>query len=233
MSEIWRLYELQRADGRIAEAERALAALRSDDAHRQQFAAVEARFQEADGEFRRLKKELREMELEDQTLRDRRKSLEGKLYGGRISNPKELASFEEELKHVQARLDALEDDMLARMEDLEQRESTVAELQRELEQEQGRRDQRQSEIAAQAAAHEQELASVKERRRRMATETPAADLKRYEELRAKKHGVAVAKVEGTSCGGCRMHLTDHKIQQARGADMTWCSTCGRILYAET
>ena len=131
MSETWRLYQLQRADSRLAEIEKALGALRGDDAHLRRFAEAEAAWQEAESDLRRLKKELKEREHEDSILRDRRKALEGKLYGGRISNPKELSDFQKELENVKERVDVLEEDMLARMEDLETREAALEKLREE------------------------------------------------------------------------------------------------------
>ena len=232
MSDAWRLFQLQKADTRTAELEKILAGLRGDDAHQRRFAEAEARHQEAEAELRLLKKELREREHEDTALRDRCKALEGKLYGGRVTNPKELSGYQEELRHARTRLDALEEDMLLRMEALEAREGTVQELLGAMDEARKARDARQAVLEGDVGHVEAELAATRTRRGQMAAEFSPADLKRYEDLRSRKHGVAVARIVNHSCDGCRMHLTDHKIQQAKGTELTFCSTCGRILYLE-
>lgn len=232
MSETWRLYQLQRADSRLAEIEKALGALRGDDAHLRRFAEAEAAWHEAESEARRLKKEFKELEHEDSTLRDRRKALEGKLYGGRISNPKELTDFQKELDHVKERIDVLEEDMLARMEDLEARDATVEKLREQVGYEGQTRANRQSDLDRDIQRLEAEAQGLKERRRTLASEFSAAELKRYDDLRLRKHGIAVARIVNHSCDGCRMHLTEHKIQEAKTAPLATCGTCGRILYIE-
>lgn len=233
MSEVWRLFQIQQIDSRVAEIEKALVRLRADDAHLVKFSDLQAACQELEGTLRQRKKELREIELEDATLRDRGKALEGKLYGGRITNPKELQTFEEELRHVKARIDTLEEDMLVRMEELESGEADLVSRRAELESAGKERDLRQVDLDAEGRRLVGELKALREQRARLATETSPTTLKRYDDLRTKKNGVAVARIVNQSCDGCRMHLTDMKVQQARSETVTTCGTCGRILFVET
>ncbi len=233
MSEVWRLFQLQKADTRLAELDKALVALRADDDHQRLLAHAEAAQTQAEEDLRRLKKELREREHEDSTLRDKARALDAKLYGGRVSNLKELTGYQEELQALRSRLDGLETELLERMEDLETREAGLGDLQAQVQRARQERDERQAALDDKVHRLESECAGLRERRQDQAREVQASLLKRYEELKARKNGVAVARISNHSCEGCRMHLTDHKIQEAKGAGVTFCATCSRILYMES
>ncbi len=232
MSEVWRLFQLQKADTRLTELDKALAALRADDQHQRLLADAEAAHAAAEAELRRLKKELRELEHEDSTLRDKAKVLDKKLYGGRVTNLKELTGYEEELKAIRGQVDKLETLILERMEDVETREEGLRGLQARILEARQDRDQRQVALDDKIARLESEYTGYRERRQEQAREVGATLLKRYEDLKARKNGVAVARIANHSCEGCRMHLTDHKIQEAKGSGITFCATCSRILYLE-
>jgi len=233
LSEVWRLFQLQKADTRLADLDKALLALRADDEHERLLAQAEASRSSAEEDLRRLKKDLRELEHEDSTLRGRSKALDGKLYGGRVSNLKELTGYQEELQAVRTRLDGLETEILERMDDIETREAALLGLQARVQQARQERDERQAALDDKIRRLESECAGIRERRDDQAREVQASLLKRYEDLKARKNGVAVARISNHSCEGCRMHLTDHKIQEAKSAGITFCATCSRILYMES
>lgn len=233
MSEVWRLFQIQQIDTRIAEIEKAVVRLRGDDEHLVKFAALEAECQELEATQKQQKKELRELELEDGTLRARAKALSDKLYGGRITNPKELQTFEEELAHAKARIDAVEEDILTRMEAVEGGDADLAARCESLEKARKERDLRQADLDAEGRRLVVELKGLRDQRGKLAAETEANSLKRYDDLRTKKHGLAVVRIVHGSCAGCNMHLTDMKVQQARSETITTCGTCGRILFVET
>jgi len=232
LSATWRLYQLQKADTRLIELDKALGALRADNQHRQLLQEALTAHEGSEAALRQSRKELREMEHEDSTLRARAKMLEGKLYGGRISNPKELSGYQDELQAVQMRLGALEEAMLIRMEELEAREEEHRGLETGVEQARRDHDERQEALGQKIASLETESASLRLRRSEQASEVEPGLLKRYGDLLARKNGVAVARITRQTCGGCGMHLTDHKIQEAGRDGLTFCSTCSRILYLE-
>ncbi len=233
MSGTWRLFQLQKADTRLTELDKALSGLRADDQHRRLLQDALTAHEESEAVLRQSRKELREMEHEDSTLRARAKMLEGKLYGGRISNPKELSGYQEELQAVQVRLGTLEEAMLTRMEELETHEEQHRGLTSKVEQARRDHDERQVALDQKIASLEDESSSLRQRRSEQASEVEPGLLKRYRDLLARKNGVAVARITRQTCGGCGMHLTDHKIQEAGRDGLTFCSTCSRILYLES
>ncbi|MBI4668265.1 MAG: hypothetical protein HY747_03615 [Elusimicrobia bacterium] len=77
-----------------------------------------------------------------------------------------------------------------------------------------------------------DLAGQEGRRADLVKGLPHDNLERYEHLRARKNGMALAAIlEGSSCGGCRMHATQEVINEIlKAKDFVVCERCQRILY---
>ena len=81
------------------------------------------------------------------------------------------------------------------------------------------------------SALESTLVELMERRPTVADAVGKDDLSEYEYLRPKKAGRAIVAVKSNVCQGCGMTLSNSRVQRARaGTELTYCSTCGRILY---
>ncbi len=55
---------------------------------------------------------------------------------------------------------------------------------------------------------------------------------RYERLRARHGGVAVARLEGARCGGCHLDLSTAEVEAVRAVEpgtFADCPNCGRLL----
>jgi predicted nucleic acid-binding Zn-ribbon protein len=79
---------------------------------------------------------------------------------------------------------------------------------------------------------ERELAGVRAERDRAATGVPGDLLSEYERLRARLGGIAVARLNGTSCGGCHLALSAVEIDRIKSLDpdeAVHCEECGRLL----
>ncbi|HBT96672.1 MAG TPA: hypothetical protein DEB25_03035 [Desulfobulbaceae bacterium] len=80
-----------------------------------------------------------------------------------------------------------------------------------------------------------EIASVKKvklaRRGQEATQIDAALLRKYEMLRKRRHGIAIANVEREVCQGCHMKLPPQQYNLLlRGDSIHECPSCQRIVY---
>ena len=155
-----------------------------------------------------------------------------KLYSGTITAPKELQSIQDEIASLNRRRNALEDDILVQMELAEPLDATLAELGTRL----ATVDAQLAEVAERLAAAElvidAEAATVQAERNELAAQVDAALLAQYEELRRRLGGVAVARLEGSSCRGCHLQLAAVELERIRKLDrdaVVHCEECGRIL----
>lgn len=178
--------------------------------------------------------ERRQRRLEDEVnqVDSRRKSEEGRMYSGLITSEKELEALRGELGALRGRKSDLEDDLLEVMERLEELGSLLTTL-----------DERRGELTAtvsELTAHRDEAASgidaeLKEQADRRAEAAAGIDgeiLALYDDLRARKSGVAVAALEGRSCAGCRLDLTAIELEETReraARGIARCPQCDRII----
>jgi predicted nucleic acid-binding Zn-ribbon protein len=83
----------------------------------------------------------------------------------------------------------------------------------------------ESDLTAQVEALEIERAEL-------VSQIDPTDLERYEALRSQFGGVAIAPLNGRTCGGCHLDLSAVELETARRAppdEMPECPQCGRLL----
>jgi predicted nucleic acid-binding Zn-ribbon protein len=163
---------------------------------------------------------------------DKAKAEDKKLYSGTISAPKELQSIQDEIASLNRRRNALEDDVLVQMELAEPLDERLGESG-------GRKatlDAQLGEVADRLRAAElvidTEATTVQAERDELAAQIDAVLLGQYEELRRRLGGVAVARLEGSSCRGCHLQLAAVELERIRKLDrdaVVHCEECGRIL----
>jgi predicted nucleic acid-binding Zn-ribbon protein len=186
---------------------------------------------EAAGErLKELASTQKDLEFEADEVRTHAVNVEGRLYGGKVTNAKELQDLDADLKSLKTQLQTKEDALLEHMEITEQVESYRLEIEAEL----GRieADWRDSQDHMVTEKHElqpeaERLQSVREGQ---ASGVDRAALSLYSALRDRSQGIAVAGVERGMCQGCRITLPTNIIQKARqpGA-LVQCVSCERIL----
>lgn len=155
-----------------------------------------------------------------------------KLYSGTVTAPKELQAIQDEIKSLDRRRTALEDDVLVQMEAAEPLDETLAAVRvRRAELDAVLTDLRDR-LAAAEAVIDAEVTVLQGERDALAAGLDPAVLREYDQLRKMLGGVAVAKLEGSSCRGCHLQLSAVEVERIRKLApdaMVHCEECGRIL----
>lgn len=224
-------YQLQQLD---LEVERATFTAQAINKALEDDTALRAATQAQDAAQQALKQRqqaLRTAEQELESLEARLKSHSDRLYGGKVVNPRELGSLQQEVQHLREQRSAQEDRVLEALASAEeaQAEETSCSAQREaIERE---RQQEQTELRERLRQAETKLAELHQRRQVQAASCDTALLQRYEQIRKIRAGKAVALAEGGTCQWCRVNLTASDMQRLRTSeDIITCSNCGRMLY---
>ncbi|MBI4277821.1 MAG: hypothetical protein HY660_05140 [Armatimonadetes bacterium] len=222
--------ELQALDSRLAALQKRRRAL--DDGAGLHTTLVQARqaWEQARTGLHATEVQVRTWELEVESLAAKRKKFEQDLYGGRITNPKELESLQAEVNALKRAISRIEDQILGGMETIERERPEVVAL------EQSAKGQDEA-LAAHVEAYRQEVAAIDAeqaelaaRREAMAAEIDELLLRKYERIRARAGGIAVVRVEHDRCGGCHVALPEGMLVRVReGDDLVTCEECGRIL----
>lgn len=225
------LYELQEVDLEIEAKSEALARVESRIGESEALAEARALLAREQERLAELDKNQRLSEWEVEDVRSKTALLEQKLYGGSVRNPKELMSLQEQVEHLKRERGEQEDKLLDIMTEVEATHKSIASKRKEIEGMEENWRQEQSSLLREQAELMASLASLEQRRRDLAARIDTASLELYQDLRQKRQGRAVAKVEQGMCQGCRLVLSMTELQRARiSQELVQCSSCQRILY---
>ncbi|HNR96208.1 MAG TPA: C4-type zinc ribbon domain-containing protein [Anaerolineae bacterium] len=228
-----KLYQLQALDLELREQLSRLREKESLLGETAEFRAAKASVDEGERDLAARKSAAKELEYELARTTDKLKSTEARLYGGGISNPKELNSLQQEHEYLQRTRERYEDELLHAMAALEGAEAELAARSKHLGQVREAWQSSQSAVTGQAQELRARVAELKAQRGGLTVDIDAASLSLYEDLARKKGGRAVALLVKQTCQGCRVTLPSGKAQEARkSAVLVLCTNCGRILVAE-
>lgn len=187
----------------------------------------------AEQELNDLHAMLRNLELQVNGLEEKIKQIEQRLYGGRVSHPKELQGLDQDEKQLKKHKFDLEDHVLDLMTKIEDAEKNVKESRGRL----ARKSEQWATQAeqARAAIHGLDVsdADLEHKRQTLRAQIKPDDLRVYDDLRRSKKGRAVAPIKGTSCSACGFAVPSGLISRAKlGDEMVFCVNCGRILVVQ-
>jgi predicted nucleic acid-binding Zn-ribbon protein len=225
------LYSLQELDlaldgirGQKAQAEQGLKSGLALEQTEKSLQEAKARLQEVQ-QFHRMQ------QLEADSLRERSAQLEQQLYGGAITNPRELEALRLEASNVSQQLDRRDLGLLELSVQAEDLHKKIADLEKELADQQEAWQSRQAQLNQQLEKLSAEEEILAGQRAQLAATLDQRELQKYESLRKGKGGRAVAKVERGLCQACRMSLPTQQLQSVRSGRQTiLCSSCGRMLF---
>lgn len=181
-------------------------------------------------EIQRLEIRQRDLELEIEGLTERIQDLEGRLYGGYITNVKEIEAGQQKAEEMRRRRSHLEDELLEIMVTLENLREDNENLRRRLQEEKARWAETRARLLEKQASLQEEQASLEVRRKRLAASVGDSVLHIYEQLRVAKGGIAVSHLENRVCSACGVEVPRSVERAVRYEEtLTYCPTCGRIL----
>jgi predicted nucleic acid-binding Zn-ribbon protein len=223
------LYELQELDLEIESNQRALEQVTNQLGESQSVLKAKARLDSEQQRLEELKHQQHSAEWEIDDITNKITAAEESLFSGRIKNPKELASLQQEVEMLKARRDQLEEKALGVIDQVEQAEADGAKINSELETLTADWQHQQKQLAEEKARLQALLADLKQKWQRLSEKIEPETVEFYQQLRGSK-GTAVAGVEQGICRGCRISLPITDLQRVRGNNLVQCSSCGRILF---
>jgi predicted nucleic acid-binding Zn-ribbon protein len=237
MDEARTLLELQDHDLRIMRlnkqlddlpVKRSILAVRSKTA---EFQTLHARTESAG---RQLDVRVRRIEDEVSAVRTKMEREQNKLLSGEVRNPKELNAISMELDALKRRSDSLEADELREMAKREQATEQSAKVRSAIDAAQAKEAELVEEFKHDGGGILAEVEKLSAEREKLASSLPAEMRERYVALRAAKHGIAVGRLEGDSCGVCQVNIPAHRLEAlAGGPDVGTCPLCQRLLIVRS
>ena len=230
LPELSKLIEVQELDKVIQEVVGELERL-PDELKAEEAALEDLKAQQAAGlqELEDLQKQRRDMEAETAEMEDGIKKSRGRLM--EIKSNIEYKAMLKEIAFKEDQRDQRETRMLELLEQAEAKKQAMAEIEAQVNERQAVLAQESAKVAAEMKKLEERQAGLEVQRKKLRKGVPAQLLKRYEFIRQRRNGTAVAPVQEGVCFGCHMNILPQQfIDLQKGEEMLQCPHCQRILY---
>jgi len=232
MSSALGLYRLQQVDSQMDQIRARLDKIRKTLENDLELRATKEGVSASEAVHTKASNTVKASEAEVESQRIKIEHAEASLYGGKVTNPKELQDLQMEVASLKKHLGTLEERELEAMVHAEQTENALGESNKKLKAVQINLKEQNRDLTNESDALNQDMERLAPERKAIVDDIVEDLLNAYEELRQQKKGIAVAAMVENSCSACGTTLTQSQHQNARSTDGLFnCPTCGRIIYA--
>lgn len=234
MNDATRMYELQRVDltwikvaRRLQQVQQQLGESEEVRSARQQVAQIEA-------DMNQWRSKQKDAESESKTLAAKIKETEERLMSGQVRNPKELDALQASLEALRRHRAMVDDHAVEALMQAEELAGRLNEQQSVLASLEEAWSNGQSELRQEETKLKHNYVLLKRKREALASAMAPALLERYEHMRKRKAGVAIAPVQNGVCGACHVQLPTGIVNGLRSSngELILCPSCGRYLLAD-
>jgi uncharacterized protein len=231
-TEVERLWNLQQVVSQLSDRERLLGV------KPESFAAIDAEYEAASDEMQKLEQSLEAMSKErrrvDGELQDQQELL--KKYQGnlmQVKNQQQYAAAWKEIDATRKHVKELEDSVLKSMTDAEAIQKQLDERRAGFDELKARYDAAHAEWQASLSDLRSEIEALRVRQEQIEKGIPEKLKSEFWRVARNRQGVAVARVDGETCSGCRTRIRPALAQQLKRGELVKCEGCSRILYPES
>ena len=223
------LFRLQVLDDEIDAIEKERAAIPGDkEGIDLKLGEMEKAIQEIKNESRDLAKVRDEKENDLRAMGDQINKFQGQLY--QVKTNREYESLQHEIDALKEKSSQVEDAILEILEKMEKLSATVAEEEGKLTEFRREADREKTELGLREKELSDRIAIKYDERKRLVVNLDDALASRYDRIRERKAGLAVAAVQNGACGGCYRRIPPQEIQELKKMErIIACEGCGRII----
>ncbi|MFN2201547.1 MAG: zinc ribbon domain-containing protein [Caldilineaceae bacterium] len=232
MNDAAKMYELQKVDLTWAKVRRRLLEIQKALGESEELLAARSMAEATEAELQSWQTKQREAESESRELATRIDETDKQLMSGSVHIPKELEALQASADALRRQRSGVEDaavEAMMHVDELkvqaEEQRSAVSALEAEWK-------SGQEHLRAEEMKMKQNYALLKRKRENVAAALPAPLLEKYEHMRKRRAGVAVAPVRDAECGACHVSLPTGVISALQGNrdELVLCTSCGRYLF---
>ena len=227
------LIELQKLDGEIHRLRLELQAKPEETSRlKQEHQSRSHALQEAEGRYKTLEVKRNQLETDLGQKEQQTKKLQGQLF--QVKTNKEYSAMQREIEGLKADQSVLEEEILKRMEEVDQAKAQVAAGRQSLKAEEEKLNSQLKQLEEESRRIEARMSQTQNERKLLTPRVDPAILAQYERILEHHEGLALAPVRGNACGGCFMGLPPQLINEVQLATrLVPCESCARILYMES
>lgn len=233
MSRVSALYRLQEVDLQLDQRHGRVSALDAELANNQIIRALHQRALDMETQVKTARVNQRTFEYDIQALNAKIGELEKQLYGGGVSNTKELQDLQKDVEAQRRHRATLEEKQFDALMQVETAEIDLAKTLDDLTRAEAETATHHAHLTEEREQLAAQIAHLEEDREVAAVSVPRADQELYAQIRQAKKGLAVTRLTEGVCATCGVEPTSSQMQTVRqGLELMQCPNCERILYAE-
>jgi predicted nucleic acid-binding Zn-ribbon protein len=225
------LYQLQTLELEIESTENASAAAHAKLNANEELRQAKAKVAKSQFELDALLKSQKDNDWAISDITAKMTVTSESLYSGRVRNPKELTTLQQELDSLVKQRNPLEEKAMSYMEKIECVQARLKTLDGELKAIESRLREEHQTLHTQLDELKAKLDEMHAQHSQAVVVIPPDEVRFYAEVK-KRRPKPVARIDKGTCGGCRISLSSSELQRARGGRVIPCSSCGRILFFE-
>jgi predicted nucleic acid-binding Zn-ribbon protein len=224
------LYELQNLDLELETGQHRISEIRASLGETEALLQARRALAAAQEEHRTCMTRTRDLELEIDGLNNKITSSEKRLYGGSVTNPKELSDMQSEIASLKRRRAALEDELLEALVYGDEAEAALEDCRAALDDIETNWRADQAALKNELSQLETRLDALREEREQLRRSIDADDLTFYDKVRRRFGSITVTTLRDGVCGYCAVAPSSTKFKAIRsGRELLQCGNCGRIL----
>jgi len=226
------MYELQRVDSTWSKVNRRLQQLQGLLGETDEVRNARQSVEQTQTELHDWRAKQKNAELEDKTLAEKIQVTEDRLMNGSIRNPKELDALQHSLEALRRQRESVVEEEVTAMGQAETLTGKLESEQAALTTVESGWNGNQSELREEELKLKQNSVLLKRKREQLVAAMDAGLRERYETMRKRKAGVAIAPVQNGTCSACHVTLPTGVVNTLRASTtLVVCPSCGRYLMA--
>ncbi len=148
-----------------------------------------------------------------------------------VQTNKEYQAILKEIETLEKKNDEIEDEIISGLEEIDHMRIAVRDKEKEYQTHKKQYEEEKKQIEIELGQLDHDLADTGMRTDVLREQLRDELLKRYETIKGRRNGIAVASVWKEICSGCHMNIPPQMyIELQRSADLLSCPNCNRIIY---
>ena len=196
-----------------------------------QIVNLENKYELEKNSLKELQLKIKRREIDARTINDKIEKNKNELYGGKISDIKELKQLQKVIESLQEEQDKVEEGLLMLMDEEDCLKLKIVELEKEASELKEQLNDIKKQVEQEDGKIRQLIEQKEIEREEVVQQINDQSLiDRYNILWSDKNGEAIVEIETSTCSGCNLSLPSDIIYHLQKDDcLIFCPNCNRIL----
>jgi uncharacterized protein len=231
VDDVMMMWELQKVDQVWTKVAKRIQQIQAQLGENEELKAARAQVAQTQADLHSWRGKQTDAELESKSLASRIKAGDEKLMSGQVRDAKELAALQASIEALRRHRELVEEQALTALTEVEALDKQLATEEAALGKLEGKWSSSQDGLRQEELKQKQNYVLLKRKRESLATTMSPGALEKYEHMRKRKAGVAIAEIKNGICSACQVTVPTGVANGLRSGSGLYvpCPSCGRYL----